>query len=425
MTDQRLALDDIDLSDMDGFWTRPVDERAAGFARLRRERPLAFFPEPFAGDLPPGPGFYAATRHRDIVEVSKSPQLYCSGQGASSIIDMPLEFREFYGSMIEMDDPRHARLRRVVSRAFTPAMIKQLETKVERVATDLVDEVIARGECDFVTEVAAQLPLRIICDMMGVAPSDWGFVLERTNIILGAGDPEYVPNPEAIAEELIRAGIELAQLVTSVAHERAVAPTDDVVSLLVTADVDGERLTPDEVASFFILLVVAGSETTRNAIAWGLKYLTDNPDQRQIWMDDFDAVAPTAVDEIVRLASPVIEMRRTATCDVELAGQQLHEGDKVVLFYWSANRDEEVFTDPERFDVRRSDNRHLGFGAPGAHFCLGAHLARREIMIMFRELFRRVPDIHATAEPDRLRSFFINGVKHLPCAFTPGVASTP
>ena len=424
MSASSFTLDDIDVSDLDGFWARPIAERDAAFAMLRADKPLGFFAEPLAGDLPPGPGFYAVTRHRDIVEVSKSPQLYCSGQGASSIIDMPQEFREFYGSMIEMDDPKHARMRRIVSRAFTPSMTKQLEAKVERVAQDLVDEVIERGECDFVTEVAAQLPLRIISDMMGIAPSDWPFILERTNIILGVGDPEYVPDPELIAGELIRAGLELAELVKALGRERAERPTDDVVSLLVTADVDGEKLTPDELASFFILLVVAGSETTRNAISWGLKYLTDHPDQRKIWTDDFDAVAPTAVDEIVRLASPVIEMRRTATRDSVLAGQEIHEGDKLVLFYWSANRDEAVFSDPFSFDVRRKDNRHLGFGAPGAHFCLGVHLARREITVMYRELFRRVPDIHATAEPDRLRSFFINGVKHMPCAFTPGPRSS-
>lgn len=420
MTAQDLSVDRIDLSDLDGFWTRPIAERDAAFALLRAERPLGFFAEPVAGELPTGPGYYAATRHRDIVEVSKSPQLFCSGSGASSIMDMPVEFREFYGSMIEMDDPRHARMRRIVSRAFTPSVTKQLEAKVERVAGDLVDEVIERGECDFVTEVAAQLPLRIICDMMGVPASEYGFVLERTNIILGAGDPEYISDPEAILGELIRAGVELSELVKALGLERMERPTDDVVSLLVTADVDGERLSPEELASFFILLVVAGSETTRNAISWGLTYLTDHPDQRAIWQQDFDAVAPTAVDEIVRLASPVIEMRRTATQDVELAGEQLHEGDKVVLFYWSANRDETVFSDPSRFDVRRRENKHLAFGAPGAHFCLGAHLARREVTVMYRELFRRLPDIHATSEPDRLRSFFINGVKHLDCAFTPG-----
>lgn len=411
-------IDDIDLSDLDGFWSLPLAQREDAFARLRSERPLGFFPEPEAGELPRGPGFYAVTRHRDIVEVSKSPSVFCSGRGAVSIVDMPAEFREFYGSMIEMDDPRHARLRRIVSRAFTPAVTRRLEDHIERVAAEIVDDIVERGECDFVTDVAAQLPLRIICELMGVPNSEWPFVLVRTNIILGASDPEFVPEPAEIPAELIRAGLELAGLVTELGRERAANPTDDVVSSLVTAEVDGEQLSPEELASFFILLVVAGSETTRNAIAWGLKDLTDHPDQRAVWASSFDEVAPTAVDEIVRRASPVIQMRRTVTRDVELAGAPLHEGDKLVLFYWSANRDEAVFASPLGFDVRRTDNKHLGFGAPGAHFCLGAHLARREITVMYRELLRRVPDIQATGEPVRLRSMFINGIKHLPCAFT-------
>jgi len=415
-----VPLETIDLSDVDGFWTRPIAEREEAFATLRATPGLAFFEEPEAGDLPRGPGFFAVTRHRDVVEVSKSPELFCSGRGSTSIIDMPPEFREFYGSMIEMDDPRHARMRRIVSRAFTPTVTRSLEAHIDVVAAEIVDAIAERGECDFVTEVAAQLPLRIICELMGVPPSEVGYVLARTNVILGAGDPEYVSDPEQIAGELIRAGLELAELVTGLAREREARPTGDVVSALVSAELDGERLSADELASFFILLVVAGSETTRNAISWGLKDLTDHPDQRLEWMRNFDAMAQSAVDEIVRRASPVIEMRRTATRDVVLAGQELHDGDKLVLFYFSANRDEAVFASPHELDLKRKDNRHLGFGAPGAHFCLGAHLARREIAGVFRELFNRLPDIHATAEPDRLKSFFINGVKHLPCEFTPG-----
>ncbi len=402
------------------FWEQPLSDRSAAFDVLRQQPGLPFFKEPEAGELPPGPGFYAVTRFRDVVEASKNPEMFCSGRGATSIIDVPAEFREFYGSMIELDDPRHARMRRIVSRAFTPAVTKRLEEHVEEVAADIVSDVIDRGECDFVTEVAAQLPLRVICEMMGVPQTQWPFVLERTNIILGAGDTEYIPSEDLIFGELIRAGQELADLVRELGSERAVNPRHDVVSDLVNAEIDGERLTSEELASFFILLVTAGSETTRNAISWGLQLLTEHPDQRSIWTGDFDRVAATAVDEIVRWASPVIQMRRTATGDVVLGGQQLHDGDKLVLYYWAANRDPDVFADPYRFDVRRADNRHLGFGAPGPHFCLGAHLARREITVMFRKLFRRVPDIEATSAPVRLRSDFINGVKHLDCRFTPG-----
>jgi cytochrome P450 len=358
-----------------------------------------------------------------VLEASRQPELFCSGKGATSQLDMPEVFLEFFGSMINLDDPRHARLRRIVSTAFTPKMIKSFEDQVQVAADQIVDAVIDKGECDFVTEVAARLPLKIICDMMGIGESDYDFVFNKSNVILGATDPEYVPEGGDIAVALLSAGAELAQMVTALGQERKQKPTEDLTSALVTANVDGEQLTDSELASFFILLVVAGNETTRNAISHGMKLLTDHPDQRKTWLEDFDAVAPTAVEEIVRVASPVIFMRRTATQNTTLGGQPIEEGDKLILYYWSANRDEAVFDDPFRFDVRREPNPHVGFGGPGPHFCLGAHLARREITVMFRELFRRIPDIEASGEPSRLLSGFINGIKHLPVTFTPGGAT--
>jgi cytochrome P450 len=301
-------------------------------------------------------------------------------------------------------------------------MIKTFEDQVQVAADQIVDAVIDKGECDFVTEVAARLPLKIICDMMGIGESDYDFVFNKSNVILGATDPEYVPEGGDIAVALLSAGAELAQLVTGLGQERKKNPTDDLTSALVNANVDGEQLTDSELASFFILLVVAGNETTRNAISHGMKLLTDHPDQRKAWVDDFDAIAPTAVEEIVRVASPVIFMRRTATQDTTLGGHALKADDKLMLYYWSANRDDEVFDNPFTFDVRRQPNPHVGFGGPGPHFCLGAHLARREITVMFRELFHRIPDIEASGEPSRLLSGFINGIKHLPVTFTPGGA---
>jgi cytochrome P450 len=350
------------------------------------------------------------------VEASRDPQSFCSGLGATSVFDTPPEFNEFFGSMINMDDPRHARLRRIVSAAFTPRTVKKIEDEVKRSASVIVDEVIEKGSFDFVTDVAARLPLRIICNMMGVPESEHDFVFHHSNIILGAMDPEYVPEGSDVAVALLTSGQQLTQLMHDLAQQRAERPGDDVTSALVTANVDGEQLTNQELASFFILLVVAGNETTRNAISHGMKLLTDHPDQRAIWAADFEAVAPTAVDEIVRIASPVIFMRRTATKDVTLGGVDLPENAKLVLMYWSANRDEAVFDDPYTFDVRRDPNPHVGFGGPGPHFCLGAHLARQEITVMFRELLDRVPDIHTSGEPERLLSNFINGIKHLPVA---------
>jgi cytochrome P450 len=413
-----LELSAIRLGQPD-FWLRPLPEREAAFATLRAERPVSFHEEWDSGILPKGPGFWSLAKHAHVLEASRQPELFCSGKG-SNIGDMPQEFNEFFGSMINMDDPRHARLRRIVSRGFTPRRIQQVEEKVRSLASAILDRVIEKGECEFVEEIAAALPLAIICDMMGIPESQYRFVYDRTNVILGAGDPDYVPDQGNIVQALLKAGAELSQLAQDLGRHRAAHPGDDLVSALITADVEGERLTDAELGSFFVLLVVAGNETTRNAISHGMKALCDHPEQRAIWAADFERVAPTAVDEIVRWATPVIHFRRTATRDTRIGGQRIREGEKVVLWYCSANRDEEVFADPFRFDVRRSPNPHVGFGGPGPHFCLGAHLARREITVMFRELFRRVPDIEVAEPPARLASFFIHGIKRMRCRFTPG-----
>lgn len=417
-----LDVDAINLSDQT-FWLRPLEEREGAFATLRAERPISFHAEPYLEALPfpRGPGYWALTRHADILEVSRSPEVFCSGKG-SNIGDLPPDFNEFFGSMINMDDPRHARLRRIVSRGFTPRMVQRLEAEVQRTARRIVDTVIDTGGCDFVTEIAAALPLQIICEMMGIPASQYRFVFDRTNIILGAGDPEYVADPLQIVPALLQAGAELSELVQDLGRVRQQHPSDDLTSALVSAEVEGEQLTDQELGSFFVLLVVAGNETTRNAISHGMKALCDYPEQRAIWQADFDAVAPTAVEEIVRWATPVIHFRRTATRDYVLSGQPIREGEKVVLWYCSGNRDEAVFDQPYRFDVRREPNDHVGFGGPGPHFCLGSHLARREITVMFRELFHRLPDLRVVGEPDRLASFFIHGIKHLRCEFTPGGA---
>ncbi|MFI7130478.1 cytochrome P450 [Nonomuraea sp. NPDC050153] len=409
---------DFDLSERD-FWARPMSEREEAFERLRSLETPAFFQEMEVDFAPPGPGYHALVKHADILEASRNPEVFCSGDGgATNIPDMPAEFGEYFGSMINMDDPRHARLRRIVSRAFTPKMIKQFESDVEAAAVAIVDDLLEKGPgCDFVTEVAARLPLKIICDMMGIPERDYRFVFERSNVILGGFDPEYGgADLDQLAERVLNAGMELQQLVQDLAAHRTDHPTDDLTSSLVNANIDGERLTLQELGSFFILLVVAGNETTRNAISYGLRLLTNNPGQRALWLEDVDGHAPGAVEEIVRLASPVNFMRRKVTRDHEMNGHLYRKGEKAVLFYWSANRDESVFADPLRFDITRQPNPHVGFGGPGPHFCLGAHLARREITVMFRELLRRVPRIEG-GRPDRLHSMFINGIKHMECDF--------
>jgi cytochrome P450 len=411
-----LSVDQIHLG-QPGFWERPAAVREGAFATLRAERPVSFHEEFEFPPLPKGRGFWAVTRHADILEASRTPEVFCSGQG-SQIGDQPPMFNEFFGSMINMDDPRHSRLRRIVSRGFTPRMIQRYEDDVQRTAAGIVDAVIEKGECNFVTDIAALLPLRIICDMMGIPESQHAFVFENTNVILGAGDPEFISDPQLIIPKLLQAGAELANCAKELGRDRVKNPTDDLTSALVNAEVDGERLDENELGSFFVLLAVAGNETTRNAISHGMKALCDFPEQRARWAADFDGLAPTAVEEIIRWATPVIHFRRTATRDTELGGQAIREGDKVVLFYSSGNRDERAFDDPYRFDVARTPNEHVAFGGPGPHYCMGAHLARREITVMMREIFRRLPDLRITGEPSYLRSAFIHGIKHMPCAWT-------
>lgn len=406
---------------MDLFWIRSDEEINLELDAIRAESPVLWLAEP---EVPPeipleqGPGSWVLTEHADILEVSKNPSVFSSASGIT-LLDQPPEFNEFFSSMIAMDDPRHARLRRIVSAGFTPRMLKRLEDSVQQIASSIVDDVCERGEVDFVVDIAAALPLKIVCELMGIPDSQYEYVFDRTNVILGAGDPEYVAEAEDLLSSILNAGIDLAGLMGEVAADKRGGDGTDLTSQLVNADLADDELTDADLASFFILLTVAGNETTRNAISWGLKYLTDNPDQRAIWAADFDGVAPTAIEEIVRMASPVTYMRRTATQDTEIHGQAVAAGDKVCMFYLAGNRDPSVFTDPHAFDVRRDPNPHSGFGGPGPHFCLGAHLARREILVMFRELFDRLPDIAASGPPDQLHSSFIHGVKHLPATFTP------
>ena len=412
-----VPLGSFNLSDPE-FWIGPRDVREGAFKTLRDEAPVQFFEEwefldsPF----PKGPGYFALTRHDDIWHVSRNAQLFCSGNG-SNIGDMPTELNEFFGSMINMDDPKHFRLRSIVSKGFTPKEISKVEGYVQQKASAIVDTLLEKypdGECDFVEEVAAPLPLQIICEMMGIPAEDEKQIFQWTNVILGAGDPEYGGSLEA----LMAAGMGMFQYAQALGQDRIDNPRDDMTSAMMQAEVDGSRLTAQEFGSFFILLVVAGNETTRNAISHGMKALTDHPDQRALLWNDFETHYKTAVEEIVRWATPVIHFRRTATEDTEINGQKIEAGQKVVMFYSSGNRDERVFDDPFRFDITRTPNpAQIGFGAGGPHFCLGANLARREIAVMFDELRTRMPNMRITGEPAMLQSNFINGIKRMPCAW--------
>ena len=327
-----LDLDEIDLSDL-AFWERPWAEREGAFRLLRQQRPLAFFEEPDVSESsplapPPGPGYRAVTRHADVTEISRHPEIYCSGQGAVSVLDLPEEMIEYFAGMISTDNPRHARLRRIVSAAFNPRRVKEIEQSIEEVADKVIDRVAGLGGCDFVTEIAAPMPLEIICDMMGIPPSEYAAVLRCSNIILSNGDPEYVPEGSDPVLAFIEAGQELTALMTELSAHRVDHPTDDLTSALITTNIDGEALTHAELASFFILLLTAGNETTRTAIAHGLLVLTEHPDQRALWQSDPTGIAATGVDEIVRWASPVIWMRRTVVEDTVLSGRSSTPGTR-------------------------------------------------------------------------------------------------
>ena len=416
-TPDGISLDGIDLSDRD-FWLRPPAERHAVFDLLRRERPFAFFAEPDVPMLEPGPGYYAVTRHADLDAISSQPTVFCSGRGAVSITDIPADLNEFYGSLISMDDPRHAKIRRIVSKAFTPRMLERLVGSVQEIVVDVLEQARRKAEAgdgtlDVVADIAAPIPLRVICDMMGVPDEDRALVLSQSNIVLSGGDPELIENQDEPLTAVLEAGIALAGIMERLAAERLERPTEDLTTALVTTEVDGEGLSHQEIASFFILLLVAGNETTRNAISQGVLALSEHPEQRARWAAD-PSIDRTAVEEIVRWTSPITWMRRTATRDGELNGLRFSAGDKFLLFYAAANRDPEVFADPHVFDLTRDPNPHVGFGAHGPHFCLGAHLARREIAVTFQQLFEQLPDLEVTGQPDRLRNSFVNGLKRLP-----------
>jgi cytochrome P450 len=413
-------VDDIDLSDLD-FWRRPWSEREAAFKTLRRERPISFYENPIIEgtsiEFPPSPGYHALTRYRDVATASRHPEVFLSGPGAVSQMDLPTEMVEYFSGMISTDNPKHARLRRIVSNAFNPRNVRAVEDSIERVADQVLARAQKQGTGDFVVDVSAPFVLEIICTMMGVPASEWATVLRCSNVILSSGDPEFVPEGTDPVLAFLEAGATLTGIMEEIGKYRLDNPIDDITSALVNAEIESEKLTHQELASFFVLLVTAGNETTRTAISHALWTLTEHPDQKARLAADYAGLSATATDEIVRWASPVIWMRRTLCEDYTLSGFDLKAGEKVLLFYNSANRDEEAFEDPDVFDVARTPNEHYGFGAPGPHFCLGAHLARREITVIWRELLSRTPDVRATEEPVRLASSFVNGIKHLPYSF--------
>jgi len=413
-----MKLSEVDLNNLDTFEKgTPHDQ----FKLLRREAPV------YRHDGPPGEeDYWCITKHEDLKLISKSPQLF-SSEAKAAIPRDPDEnsLPMLRLIMLNMDPPKHRQYRTIVNKAFTPRMVNGLERAVDKMVDEIIDNVIEKGECDFVDELAAPLPMQVICEMMGVPEGHRRGIYELANKMVGFDDPEYndgVRPAGAADPDYQEASAEMFMYANSLAERARSHPGDDLATALLNAEVDGEKLTEMEFNSFFLLLAVAGNETTRTVTTNGMLDLIKHPDQRQLILDDMSLV-DSAVEEILRHEPAVHAFRRTAMADTEIRGVPIAEGDKLLMWYPSVNRDEDVFERPEEFDVRRSPNDHLAFGV-GEHFCLGANLARMELRKIFRGLLERVPDIELAAQPRRLRSNFINGVKEMQVQFTPGRKST-
>ena len=391
------------------FWACPEADRLAAFARLRAAGSPPFVQRPGTGG-----GFHALLRHDDVVAASKDADLF-SSEPSVTTPPPPRWVRAVFGdSMVNMDGARHADLRRIVQQAFTPRRVALIEESISRICAELVDDVLARGSGDFVATVAAPLPTHVICDMLGIPPRRRRSVLAQ---VTGATDQIGVEGAQRRRLRLpgrnLAALARMHLLVRVLGAQRRRRPTGDLISGLVTADVDGERLGGRQLGAFFSLLLVAGIETTRNAVAHGLRLLSENPEQRALLLSDLDRHLDGAVEEMLRCSTPITQFRRNVTRDCRWRGTTLHAGEQVVLFYASANRDERVFPEAGTFDIRRAPNPHLAFGGTGAHYCLGAHLARTQLRILFRELLTRAPGIRMVGEPTYVPSSFDNRIRRL------------
>ncbi|MER5767670.1 cytochrome P450 [Streptomyces sp. NPDC001985] len=389
------------------FWRLPRPDRLSAFAHLRSlGTPLRFGP---------GPGFYALVKHADVREASRSPRHFASAPGVTTPEPAPWAKAVFGNSMVNMDGPEHAGLRAIVARAFTPRLLATAEQNIHSVARRIVDEMIRDRPGDFVPAIASRMPFEIICDLMGIPAhhrADIARRIDEASENVGVGRRRV-----RVPGRGLRALAHLQLVMARLARERRRRPADDLISALVCADVDGSALNARELGAFFSLLLVAGVETTRNAIAHGLALLTEHPAQRALLESDFDRYADGAVEEIVRHSTPIIQFRRTVVAECELGGRIFRPGEKVVLFYASANRDAAVFENADDFDITRDPNPHLGYGGGGPHYCLGAHLARQEMKALFAELLTRPRGLRAVGAAELVDSSFDNRVRALPFAF--------
>ncbi|MFV0309271.1 MAG: cytochrome P450 [Desertimonas sp.] len=395
----------IDLISPEAFTNgHPWDQ----YAWLRANDPVHRHADPGGG------WFWAITKYDDIRTVSRQPKRF-SSYAKGVMIGDPDEasLAPARQMMLTMDPPQHDRFKLLVSRGFTPKQAVLLQDRIDELSREIVDDVAGRGECDLVHDIAGRLPSGLIAELMGIPRADGERLYELTEIM-------HTTDP-AVADDAARLAAtgEMLGYARQVAETKRRQPGDDIATSLVQAEVDGERLTDDEFQWFFLLLVNAGGDTTRNLVAAGMQLLFDHPDERARLVADLDGLMPSAVEEMLRYSSPVAHFQRTVTEDTELRGVPLAAGDRVVVFYGSANRDEEVFEEPNRFDIGRSPNPHQAFGGGGPHLCLGMHVARIEIASMFRELLTRLPDIAPSGPPELLASSFIAGIRTMPVTFTP------
>ncbi|OBJ03869.1 cytochrome [Mycobacterium alsense] len=410
------AYDAIDLSSR-AFWSTTAAQRERAFAVLRAERPVSWHPpvEDALMQDPDDPGYWAVTRRADIVAVSRNNEVFLSGRGVM-FESIPPELLEASQSFLAMDPPRHTLLRKLVSAAFTPRQVRRIEDSIRANTKHIIEELAAAGSgADFVEHCAKELPIRTLSDMVGIPESERERVAHAAEAAVSWADPESMAGRNPL-EVLVENQLYLHQVAGALAAERRANPGDDLFSGLVNAEVDGDRLTDADVAAFFVLLSVAANDTTRQTTSHALKALTDFPDQRAWLMEDFDNRIGTAVEEFIRWATPVMTFRRTAATDFELGGQAIRAGERVVMFYSSGNWDTDAFERPDRFDLSRSPNPHLGFGGGGVHFCLGAHVARAQLRAITGELLRQLPDIQA-GEPSYVAGNFIHAIRSMPCTF--------
>ncbi|MGR8008713.1 cytochrome P450 [Streptomyces hypolithicus] len=406
-----LRAQNADLADP-AFWQLPRAERLKAFALLRGlDAPVHFT------DRTPQ-GFYALVKHADVLEASRQPRQFASAPGVTTPEPAAWAKAVFGNSMVNMDGPEHATMRRIVSRAFTPRLLAAAEEDIRAVARRVVDEMITERPGDFVPSVASRMPFEVICNLMGIPERYRPEIADRVNHASeNVGVKRGVRARLRVPGRGLRALAHMQLVMAKLARDRRRNPTDDLVSALVRADIDGQALSSRQLGAFFSLLLVAGVETTRNAISHGLTLLTEHPEQRALLESDFERYADGAVDEIVRHSTPIIQFRRTVAAECVLGGREFRPGEKVVLFYASANRDEAVFTDPDVFDITRDPNPHLGYGGGGPHYCLGAHLARQEMKVLFHELLTRPRGLRATGLPELVDSNFDNRVRTLPFTF--------